>query len=99
MLIRSIAYNEETSAKREKDEDDDMVTLNNSENKFLKKVRADGGDFSRIFMRMQERSKRMQSQLQFNQGNNESSGFRIRTTTHHGLRDKSVTAFTRAQTS
>jgi hypothetical protein len=61
MLIRSIAYNEETSAKREKDDDDDMVTLNNSENKFLKKVRADGGDFSRIFMRMQERSKRMQS--------------------------------------
>ena len=61
MLIRSIAYNEETS---QKDKDDyDMVTLNNSENKFLKKVRADGGDFSRIFMRMQERSKRMQSQL------------------------------------
>ena len=50
MLIRSIAYNEESSQK-DKDEDD-MVTLNNSENKFLKKVRADGGDFSRIFMRM-----------------------------------------------
>lgn len=61
MLIRSIAYNEEKSQINQ--DDDDMVTLNNSENKFLKKVRADGGDFSRIFMRMQERSKRMQSQL------------------------------------
>ncbi len=76
------------------------MTLNQSETKFLKKVRADGGNFSRIFLRMQELSKRMQSLLQFNQGNESSSSmFRIRTTTNHGHRDKSQMGFVRAQTS
>jgi hypothetical protein len=63
MLIRSIAFNEDSRADKSAKRDDDEVTLNQSETKFLKKVRAEGGDFSRIFMRMQERSKRMQSQL------------------------------------
>ena len=63
MLIRSIAFNEDSRADKSAKRDEDEVTLNQSETKFLKKVRAEGGDFSRIFMRMQERSKRMQSQL------------------------------------
>ena len=59
LLIRSLAY-ESSQERKGKDYElnntddmgEDMVRLAKSDVKYLQKVRADGGDFSRIFQRM-----------------------------------------------
>ena len=81
MLIKSLANYDSANERPGSvtiQEDFEKTPITQSESKFLRKIRAEGGDFSRIFMRMQERSKRMQPQLGYQQPE---SAFRIRTTT------------------